>query len=87
MTWYTITIAHQCNYLHHFHFITHCLFLISEEEFKRKLNTLRTQFTQEKCEVDKSRKSGAGTDELYTPKWSWFERLKFLWDVIGPKNI
>jgi hypothetical protein len=46
MTWYTINIAHQCNYLHHFHFITHCLFLISEEEFKIKIEHIKNSIYQ-----------------------------------------
>ena len=61
-------------------------FFILEDEFKRKWNTLRTQFSQERTKLEKSRKSGAGIDEVYVCKWTWFEQLKFLIDIVGPKK-
>lgn len=53
---------------------------------KKKWNALRTQLAQEKAKCEKSRKSGSSPDDVYVTKWIWYEKLMFLWDVIGPKK-
>lgn len=30
--------------------------------------------------------NGAGTDGIFSSKWAWFNRMSFLWDVIGYKR-
>lgn len=51
----------------------------TEAEVQRKLHNLRTQANQEWNKI-KKRKSGQGTDEIYSSSWEYFESLKFLVD-------
>lgn len=46
-------------------------------EITRKLHNLRSQFMQE-IKKTKSKKSGAGSDEVYISKWPYFSALKFI---------
>ncbi|CAH1985755.1 unnamed protein product [Acanthoscelides obtectus] len=52
----------------------------------KKINNLRTAYKKELNKIKKSHKSGAGTDEIYTPHLWYFELLSFLYDqeVPGP---
>lgn len=59
---------------------------ISAEEVKKKITSLRTQYSAEHQKVLSSAKSGAGTNNVYTPKWSFYNRLHFLADHITPRR-
>ena len=50
------------------------------EELKKKWNILRTQYRKEQILVINSKKSGSGTNDLYVPKFAYFEDLQFLND-------
>ena len=50
------------------------------EELKKKWNILRTQYRKEQKLVINSKKSGSGTNDLYVPKFAYFEDLQFLND-------
>ena len=54
--------------------------MCSLEILKKKLNTLRSQYRKELKLMNASRKSGAGTDEVYVPKLWCFNELRFLDD-------
>ena len=56
--------------------------LVSAEEMKKKLHSLRTSFGKELNKMEKSRKSGSGTDDVYRPTYEFYEELKFLLPVI-----
>ncbi|XP_055905120.1 uncharacterized protein LOC129940710 [Eupeodes corollae] len=60
-------------------------FSCSEDEIKRKLHNLRNQMSQE-LKKSKKRKSGAGTDELYSSKWPYFRALQFLIPFLTPSE-
>jgi len=47
------------------------------EEITRKIHNLRNQFNSEFKKTTK-KKSGQGSDELYTSKWPYFKSLLFL---------
>ena len=47
---------------------------------KKKINTLRSQYRKEKKLLISSKKSGAGTDEIYATKLWCFSQLEFLTD-------
>ena len=48
------------------------------EELKKKWNILHTQYRKEQKLFTKSKKSGSGTNDLYVPKFAYFEDLQFL---------
>lgn len=41
-------------------------------DVKAKIRSIRNAYTLELNKISKSKKSGAGTDEIYTPKIPWF---------------
>jgi hypothetical protein len=56
------------------------LLLFLEEDIKRKFKNLRTMFLREHSMVLKSSKSGAGAEDVYHPKWKYYNILSFLRD-------
>lgn len=56
---------------------------VSVTEIKAKLAKLRSQLGREIAKTNKS-KSGQGTDELYKPTWTYWDRLQFLRPVMQP---
>ncbi|XP_076061237.1 uncharacterized protein LOC143037015 [Oratosquilla oratoria] len=51
---------------------------VRNEDITRKLHTLKTQFHREMTAIKASKKSGAGTEGIYTPKLWCFNNLLFL---------
>ncbi|XP_045132262.1 uncharacterized protein LOC123516724 [Portunus trituberculatus] len=49
-------------------------------DIKKKLDCLRNQYRREMRQMENSRKSGAGTDDVYSPKLWCFDELSFLND-------
>ena len=47
---------------------------------KKKFNSLRTNFRKELKKMRYSKKSGAGTDEIYDPTLWYFNEMSFLQD-------
>lgn len=52
-------------------------FKCTAKEVQRKLHNLRNQVSQEMKKM-RNKKSGAGTDDIYTSKWRFFSSLQFL---------
>lgn len=52
-------------------------FETTTDEISRKIHNLRNQFNNELKKVSK-KKSGQGTDDLYTSKWPYYKYLLFL---------
>ena len=50
----------------------------AEKDIKDAIRSLRAQFRRELTKVNKSKLSGKGTDDIYRPKWQYFEHLEFL---------
>ena len=53
---------------------------VTTVDIKRKIDTLRNQYRREMRLVENSRKSGAATDDVYSPKLWCFDDLSFLTD-------
>lgn len=54
------------------------------DEVKKKINTLRSNFRKELKKINDSKRSGAGSDDIYVPS-SWvFEELTFLTNLEKP---
>lgn len=56
----------------------------TEEDVKKKINTLRSNFRKELKKIYESKRSGAGTDDIYQPSTWLFEELTFLADLEKP---
>ena len=52
----------------------------------KKINAFRTNYRKEKKKVENSIKSGAGTDEIYTPSLWYFGIFEFLGDQDIPRH-
>ncbi|KAL1488823.1 hypothetical protein ABEB36_014619 [Hypothenemus hampei] len=46
---------------------------VNVEEIRKKIKSIKTIYSQELNKILKSKKSGAGREDLYTPKLTWFE--------------
>uniref|UniRef100_A0A0A9W2D2 DNA-directed RNA polymerase D subunit 1 n=1 Tax=Lygus hesperus TaxID=30085 RepID=A0A0A9W2D2_LYGHE len=57
---------------------------VSEEEAKKKINSLRSTYLQEKKKVEESKRANSG--EIYEPSLYWYHELEFLYDVIIPRK-
>lgn len=56
-------------------------------DIKNKIKTIRTMYKKEHSLVQKSKKSGMGTDELYVPKLFWYKKADiFLNGVVNTRN-
>ncbi|KAJ9596589.1 hypothetical protein L9F63_012381, partial [Diploptera punctata] len=53
----------------------------------KKINSFRTVFKKEMTKVNKSQKSGAGTDEVYKPKLWYFDLLQYLTGVEPSRRL
>ena len=42
-----------------------------------KMDSLRTYYNKQRGLVEARKKSGAGQDDVYVPKWPWFKPLSF----------
>lgn len=54
----------------------------NEEMFKRKINTLRTNFNKEWQKLDTKKRSGASADEIPEPSLWYFHELTFIKDQV-----
>jgi len=54
------------------------------DDVKKKINTLRSNFRKELKKINDSKRSGAGTDDVYQPSSWLFEELSFLTDLEQP---
>ena len=61
-----------------------CTCLLLEKVVKQKFNSLRSYYSNEMGKS--SAKVGAGTDEVYQSKWSFFYSLEFLRNSVLPKK-
>lgn len=60
---------------------------ITVEELKLKIKNIRTTYNREASKVAKSKKSGAGKDDVYRPQLIWFSVAdRFLKPVIEGRN-
>ncbi|XP_037810741.1 uncharacterized protein LOC119602971 [Lucilia sericata] len=53
----------------------------------KKINTFRSSYRREKRKVQNSMRNGSSKDNIYKPKWFFFDKLKFLDEQYGAKVI
>ncbi|XP_073417762.1 uncharacterized protein [Dendrobates tinctorius] len=59
---------------------------VDETIVRKKIQSLRTVYKKELIKVEKSRKSGAGTDEVYVPTLWYYDLLSFTRDQEIPRK-
>ena len=59
----------------------------SVEVLRKKIKSIKNVYRQELTKIDKSKKSGAGADDVYQPKLLWFKRADiFLKNVVSSRT-
>ena len=59
---------------------------LTERDIDAKVKTVRTVFTAELANIGRTERSGAGVDDQYEPKVSWFHEADFLRRAITPRS-
>ena len=59
---------------------------ITTADVSSKMHSLKVYFCATRTKAKASRKSGAGTDEIYHIRWPFYEPLSFLNDSVTPKS-
>ena len=59
----------------------------SVEVLQKKIKIIKNVYRQEFTKIEKSKKSGAGTDDIYQPQLAWFKRTDiFLKNVVTSRT-
>lgn len=53
---------------------------------KSKIKSIKDVYRTELQKIEKSKKSGCGTDEVYVPKLSWFKDATYLSEVVTTRS-
>lgn len=59
---------------------------VTKKDILAKMDNLRSYYSKLRGMVVASKKSGAGADEVYSPKWTWYQQLSFLNDHLTPRK-
>ena len=59
---------------------------MTKKDILAKMDNLRSYYSKVRGMVVASKKSGAGADEVYNPKWTWYQQLSFLNDHLTPRK-
>ncbi|CAH2007797.1 unnamed protein product [Acanthoscelides obtectus] len=59
---------------------------MDEKQLKNKIKNLIDVFCQELAKIEGSKKSDCGTEDIYTPKLTWFEAAHFFAEVLSTKH-
>lgn len=54
----------------------------TEKNVTKKFKNLRSTYNQELIKIEKSKKSGNGTDDIYKPSIKWFDIMDYIMKVI-----
>ncbi|XP_055616994.1 uncharacterized protein LOC129779265 isoform X2 [Toxorhynchites rutilus septentrionalis] len=60
--------------------------LSDTKEVTKKIKNLRSTYNQEKLKIEKSKRSGCGTDEIYKPSVQWFDAMDYIMNIIHLKE-
>lgn len=60
--------------------------LDSTSEVTKKIKKLRSTYNQEVNKIEKSKKSGAGADDVYKPSIKWFDIMDYIMKTINLKE-
>nr|CAH7740931.1 unnamed protein product [Callosobruchus chinensis] len=53
---------------------------------KSRIKSIKDSYRQELQKIEKSKKSGCGTDQIYKPKLSWFTDATYLSEVVTTRS-
>ncbi|XP_046403076.1 uncharacterized protein LOC124168791 isoform X2 [Ischnura elegans] len=56
------------------------------KQVKAKIKALKDVYRGELAKIEKSRKSGCGTDDLYVPKLQWFNEASYWSEVLATRS-
>lgn len=56
------------------------------KQLKTKIKSIKDAYRQELQKIERSKKSGSGSDDVYTPKLSWFTSASFLCEVSSTRK-
>jgi hypothetical protein len=56
---------------------------MDEKQLKSKIKTIRDVYRHEIAKIERNQKSGAGIEELYSPKLLWFNSAHFCHSHFG----
>ena len=56
------------------------------KQLKSKIKSIKDVYRQELHKIEKSKKSGCGANEVYSPKLLWFHDASFLAEVIATRQ-
>lgn len=56
------------------------------KQLKSKMKSIKDVYRTELQKIEKSKKSGCGTDEVYVPKLSWFKDATYLSEVVTTRS-
>lgn len=59
---------------------------IDKKQLKAKIKNLKDVYRNELAKVEKSRKSGSGTDEIYSSRLTWFNSANFFREVLSTRH-
>jgi hypothetical protein len=59
---------------------------MDEKQVKSKVKTLKDFYRHELAKIEKSRNSGAGIEEVYSPKLVWFNAAHFFREVLSTRK-
>ncbi|XP_056643925.1 uncharacterized protein LOC130449890 [Diorhabda sublineata] len=58
----------------------------TEKDVTKKIKNLSSTYNQELIKIEKSKKSGSGTDDIYKPSIKWFDIMDYIMKVINLKE-
>lgn len=56
------------------------------KQLKARIKSIKDVYRQELHKIEKSKKSGSGTEEVYSPKLAWFNEANYLSEVLSTRN-
>ena len=59
---------------------------MDERQLKSKIKTIKDVYRHELAKIERSQKSGAGIEEVYSPKLLWFNSAHFFREVLSTRK-
>lgn len=56
------------------------------KQLKAKIKSIKDVFRQELNKIERSKKSGSGTEDIYKPKLAWFKTASYLSEVMSTRK-
>ena len=59
---------------------------MNEKQLKAKIKSVKDVYRQELGKIERSKKSGSGAEEIYSPKLQWFDSASFFREVLSTRR-